>query len=102
MISNLGFDSDLYLGISFTILQIILGLNCYYIYKRGIDSYAKHKITSSPFLLGIGGDSGVGKTTLSEALENVFTSLNSISLRGDDMHKWQRGHEKWKEFTLLS
>ena len=49
----------------------------------------------------MGGDSGAGKTTISESLSNIFTSMNSLVIRGDDMHKWQRGHEKWEEFTHL-
>ncbi len=49
-----------------------------------------------------GGDSGAGKTTISESLSNIFTSMNSLVIRGDDMHKWQRGHKKWEEFTHLN
>ena len=51
--------------------------------------------------MGIGGNSGVGKTNLSEAISNIFSLSNSLVIRGDDMHKWQRGHEKWSEFTHL-
>ena len=98
---NAGFDPDWFKGIAFTILQVSLGVNCYLIYRKGIDSYSRHKITSAPYLIGIGGDSGVGKTTIAEALSNVFTPMNSIVIRGDDMHKWQRGHKKWEEFTHL-
>ena len=52
-------------------------------------------------MLGIGGDSGVGKTTLSNSLLNVFTQNNTLVIRGDDMHRWQRGHQKWSEYTHL-
>ncbi len=96
-----GLNPEAYKGIAFTLLQVSLGVNCFFIYRRGIDSYSKHKITSAPYLIGVGGDSGAGKTTISESLSNIFTSMNSLVIRGDDMHKWQRGHEKWEEFTHL-
>ena len=95
------FDPDFLRDMTFTILQVILGVNCYQIYRQGINSYSQHKITSKPFLLGIGGNSGVGKTTISTAISSIFSPLNSLVIRGDDMHKWQRGHEKWDEFTHL-
>ena len=101
LLINEGFDPNSYKGIAFTILQVSLGVNCYLIYRKGIDSYSSHKITSVPYLVGIGGDSGVGKTTIAESLSNIFTSMNSMVIKGDDMHKWQRGHEKWEEFTHL-
>ena len=98
---EIGINSESLKGVAFTVLQVTLGVNCYFIYRKGIDSYSKHKITSTPYLVGVGGDSGVGKTTLAESLSNIFTSMNSMVIRGDDMHKWQRGHEKWEEFTHL-
>ena len=97
----LSFNSNFLIGVTFTILQVMLGVNCYQIYRQGINSYAQHKIVSKPFFLGIGGNSGVGKTNLSEAISNIFSLSNSLVIRGDDMHKWQRGHEKWSEFTHL-
>ena len=97
----LSLDENFLTGITFTILQVMLGVNCYQIYRQGINSYSQHKITSKPFLLGIGGNSGVGKTTISGAISSIFSPLNSLVIRGDDMHKWQRGHEKWEEFTHL-
>ena len=101
LLTEVGLNPEAYKGIAFTLLQVSLGVNCFFIYRRGIDSYSKHKITSAPYLIGVGGDSGTGKTTISESLSNIFTSMNSLVIRGDDMHKWQRGHEKWEEFTHL-
>ena len=97
----LSLDSNFLIGVTFTILQVTLGVNCYQIYRQGINSYTQHKITSKPFFLGIGGNSGVGKTTISEAISSIFSLSNSLVIRGDDMHKWQRGHKKWSEFTHL-
>lgn len=97
-----GFDQSLVSGVAFTILQVMLGVNCYQIYRQGLNSYSQQKIASKPFLLGIGGNSGVGKTTLADAMLNIFLPMNSLIISGDDMHKWQRGHEKWEEFTHLN
>ena len=102
LLNSINIDASFFKGISFTILQVVLGVNCFQIYRKGFDSYSKHKITSKPFLLGIGGNSGVGKTTISENISNIFTSINSSVIKGDDMHKWQRGHKKWEEFTHLN
>ncbi len=102
LLSNVGINSNAVVGVVFTGLQTILLINCVFIYRKGLDSYTKHKLTSSPFLVGIGGDSAVGKSTLADTLLNIFTPLNATVLRGDDMHKWQRGDEKWNEFTHLN
>jgi uridine kinase len=87
--------------LAFTLLQTTLLINSFWIYKKGLESYSQHKITASPFLVGIGGNSGTGKTTISEAISELFTNINSTIICGDDMHKWQRGHKNWEEFTHL-
>ena len=98
---DMGFDSFKISNLIITGLQTTLLLNCFWIYKKGIDSYRNQIITSVPFLIGIGGNSGAGKTTFSNALQDIFLPQNTTILRGDDMHKWQRGDEKWQEFTHL-
>jgi uridine kinase len=98
---DMGFDSFKISNLIITGLQTTLLLNCFWIYKKGIDSYRNQIITSVPFLIGIGGNSGAGKTTVSNALLDIFLPHNTTILRGDDMHKWQRGDEKWQEFTHL-
>lgn len=94
-------DGSTILNLAFTLLQVALLINCAWIYRRGLESYSRHKITASPFLIGIGGNSGVGKSTLTDGLSSIFGSRNTTVVRGDDMHKWQRGHTKWKEHTHL-
>ena len=88
-------------NLSFTCLQTLLTLNCLWIYKRGLTSYSQYKLISSPYLIGIGGNSGVGKTTLSEGISSIFGKHNTSIIRGDDMHKWERKHENWKHLTHL-
>ena len=89
-------------NIAFTILQTFLILNVYWIYKAGVKRNLGRKIKNKPFVIGVGGDSGVGKSTLTELLTRLFGQNNVTIIRGDDMHKWERGHDKWNELTHLS
>ncbi len=99
---NHGLNAEKFSNLSFTILQISLLLNCLWIYRSGIASYLKHKLISKPYLIGISGDSGVGKTTMVSAFTDIFSAKNTTAICGDDMHKWERGHKKWHEFTHLN
>ncbi len=98
-ISNNGNDKAL--NIAFTLLQTCLALCGLMVYKNGIDSNVQAKFLSQPYLIGIGGDSASGKSTLSNALESVFEKHNTSIIRGDDMHKWERGNENWNVYTHL-
>lgn len=100
-LKSVGWNVDKGVNLAYTALQTTMLVNCFWIYKEGLESYRKDKIIASPFLIGVGGNSGVGKSTISEALSNVFGSFNTTVLRGDDMHKWCRNHKKWSEFTHL-
>jgi len=93
---------DVLASLALTFLQTCLLLNVYWIYKWGIKKNLEKKIKNKPFLIGIGGDSGVGKSTLTELLTNLFGAHNMTIIRGDDMHRWERGHDKWDEITHLS
>lgn len=89
------------LNVSFTLLQTTLVLTGYLVFIKGIGSNIQTKFLSQPYLIGIGGDSASGKSTLSEGLSSVFEALNTSIIRGDDMHKWERGNENWNNFTHL-
>jgi len=97
-----GFNPNKIANLSFTFLQVSLFLNCLWIYRSGISNYLKHKLISKPYLIGVSGDSGVGKSTLVASCVNIFGANNVTTLCGDDMHKWERGHKKWQEFTHLN
>ncbi|WP_289645306.1 glycosyltransferase 87 family protein [Maribacter aestuarii] len=99
---NRWISPDVLASLALTFLQTCLLLNVYWIYKWGIKKNLEKKIKNKPFLIGIGGDSGVGKSTLTELLTNLFGKENMTIIRGDDMHKWERGHDKWEEITHLS
>ena len=100
-LSSSGFDADLLVDLSFTILQTMLIINCYYIYRFGIANFINFKIYSKPYLLGICGDSGAGKTTIANYLAKIFIENVDI-IRGDDTHKWERGDENWQKLTHLN
>lgn len=89
------------LNVSFTLLQTTLVLLAYLVFKNGIRNNIQTKFLSQPYLIGIGGDSASGKSTLSNALAEVFELSNTSIIRGDDMHKWERGNENWNVFTHL-
>ena len=89
-------------NVVFTVMQTTLALTCFSIYHDGLKVFSQQKIFSQPFVLGIAGDSGAGKSTIAGAIERVFGSLNTQIIRGDDKHKWERGDENWKEITHLN
>ena len=87
---------------AFTFLQTCLILNAFWIFKGGLKRSMSRKIINKPFLVGIGGDSGVGKSTITRLLVILFGESNATVIRGDDMHRWERGDEHWEEHTHLS
>lgn len=100
---NIGTQTSdrLIINLSFTFLQLLLIFNCYLLYSHGLNRYSQHKITSIPFLIGIGGDSGSGKSLFSDSLVQIFSSNKSSQLHGDDLHKWERGNGNWSKHTHL-
>ena len=50
--------------------------------------------------IAISGDSGTGKTTLSNIIQKIFT--NSFVLECDRYHKWERNNPKWSLLTHLN
>ena len=97
----LAFDNSYLKNIFHSTLIALLILSCYWIYRYGILNLANLKIFSKPFLVGIGGNSGSGKTKLSKALVSILGNNHSLILNGDDLHKWERGDENWTKFTHL-
>ena len=100
--SSLGADREVFTDVFFTLLQTLLAINCVWIYSRGIGKMKTSRLWSRTFLVSIAGDSGSGKTTVSQGLEELFTARHLTTICGDDMHKWPRGHDNWKEYTHLN
>ena len=95
-------NADMFVNTAFTGLQVLLFINVFWIYRIGVAKNVKAKIKNAPCLIGIGGDSGVGKSTLTNSIQKLFANDNMTILRGDDMHKWERGHTMWQTHTHLS
>lgn len=93
---------DLIVNFSFTFLQVTLLTNCVLMLVKGIESYKQNKFLYQPLLIGIGGDSSSGKTTFSKILQNLYGNSQTTIIRGDDMHKWERGDKNWKDKTHLN
>ncbi|MGN7808434.1 hypothetical protein [Flavobacterium sp. 22076] len=85
--------------ISFTLLEVTLVSIMYAFYKYGIKSNSIYRKRLN-LIIGIGGDSGVGKTTLLNNLQNLFGN-KLLQIEGDGEHKWERGDKNWSKFTHL-
>ncbi len=90
-----------FLSIVFTLLQTTLCLIAVMVFRKGIANNIQAKFLSQPYMIGIGGDSAAGKSTLTNALSAIFEPQNTSIIRGDDMHKWERGDENWNQYTHL-
>ena len=85
--------------ISFTLLEVTLVSIMYAFYKYGIKSNSIYRKQLN-LIIGIGGDSGVGKTTLLNNLQNLLGN-KLLQIEGDGEHKWERGDKNWNKFTHL-
>ncbi len=88
-------------GISFTTLQTSLFGILVALWTVVVRQGAQLQGRATPFWIGIAGDSGSGKNTLSSLLEDVFGGPNVVIMEGDDYHKWERGHQRWRDYTHL-
>jgi len=61
-----------------------------------------YRIGQQPVTLGIAGDSGSGKDTLSRALAGMFGEHSVVHVSGDDYHVWDRFAPMWKGLTHLN
>jgi uridine kinase len=53
-------------------------------------------------VIAITGDSGVGKSTVANAINRIFKFDKKVLLETDRYHKWERGHEQWSKLTHLN
>jgi len=93
-------NNERLMNLSFTFLEFSLATILFTFYKYGIKSNKVYRKMTN-IVIGIGGDSGVGKTSL---LQDISLLLGSrlLQLEGDGEHKWERGSSKWDEFTHLN
>ncbi len=91
--------NDQLMNISFTLLESIVAITLFTFYKYGIRSNSVYKKNTNT-VIGIGGDSGVGKSMLLGDMAKLLGG-RLLQLEGDGEHKWERGHNKWESFTHL-
>ena len=96
---NLKIDNQTLSDIFFTAIEVILVSLIYVSYKYGIKSNSIYRKNQN-LVIGIGGDSGVGKTTLLIKLKDILGN-KLLEIEGDGEHKWERGNENWDNYTHL-
>ncbi|MCK5027337.1 MAG: hypothetical protein KAS07_02885, partial [Candidatus Pacebacteria bacterium] len=101
LLQNIGVNPRNVSNIAFTFLQATLLINVVWLYRRGVENGKKSKLYNMPYLIGVAGDSGSGKSTFAELLSNIFGKKNIAVVAGDDMHKWERGHDMWQKYSHL-
>lgn len=60
------------------------------------------RIAQKPLVIGIAGDSGSGKDTLSRSLAGLFGEHSVVHVSGDDYHVWDRHGPMWQGLTHLN
>lgn len=61
-----------------------------------------YRFNKNPLVIGISGDSGSGKDTLSDSLEGLIGSHSTVKLSGDDYHRWDRHKPMWQVMTHIN
>lgn len=88
-------------SLSFTVFQAGLAGVTLSTYLFGVRSNTVYRERNRPVLIGLAGDSGSGKDTLTRGIEQLIGTAQLEVIPGDDYHKWPRGHEAWKRFSHL-
>lgn len=78
------------------------GLIALRMWREGITRSSFFRFNQKPITLGIAGDSGAGKDTLSDSLESLIGSHSVVKLSGDDYHKWDRHGPMWQVMTHIN
>lgn len=86
----------------FTTFEGVLMFVVYVLYKYGIKSNSVYRKKEHATIIGIGGDSGVGKSTLKRTLVGLLGAQNIVPIESDGDHKWGRGDQSWATITHLN
>jgi uridine kinase len=74
---------------------------CVTMVQRALRDNDFFRLSRRPLILGIAGDSGSGKDTLSAALAGLFGDHSVASVSGDDYHRFERSSPMWQTVTHL-
>lgn len=86
------------------LLTMIIGLGSILairMFREGVQRNDYFRLSRHPLAVGISGDSGAGKDTLSMALEDLFGKASVQHILGDNYHKWPRNSKMWRSVTHL-
>lgn len=70
--------------------------------REGIHANEYFRLSRKPFVLGISGDTGAGKSTLANAIAGLFGKHSVVQVSGDDYHLWDRHKPMWQVMTHLN
>lgn len=96
-----GLDARLINSILYTGVQVSVLTIAFMMYRYGVQANIIYRPRTRPILIGIGGDSGSGKHTAGDILAGLLGPPNVLSVDGDDVHRWERGHEMWRVVSHL-
>lgn len=85
----------------FTVMTAVLVYSIYMMYRSGIASNSLYKRRNRPFIIGVAGDSGSGKSTFTAMAEKIFGDKDLLFIEGDGDHRWERGDAMWDHLTHL-
>lgn len=95
---DLKIDSESLRNLFYTFLEVMI-LIIIFAYKYSITGNSVYHQRTN-LAIGIGGDSGVGKSLLLSNLTLIFRD-KLLEIEGDGEHKWERGDKHWDTFTHL-
>ncbi len=93
------FTPDFLLQTVVAALGIILLIH---IYRESIYKNYYFRLSKKPFAIGVAGDSGAGKDTYVNSLEDIIGTHSTTKISGDDYHRWDRHKPMWKAMTHLN
>lgn len=101
-LSYLKINNEMLSNICFTLLVGTLTYTIFLMFRLGVVSNSLYKRRNLPFTIGVAGDSGTGKSTLIDSLEQALGKNNLLLIEGDGDHRWERGEKEWDEYTHLN
>ena len=72
------------------------------IWRESIRKNDYFRLSRKPFVLGVTGDSGAGKSTFADAITGLFGNHSVTRLSGDDYRLWDRQRPIWQVMTHLN
>ena len=70
--------------------------------RSSISSQDPLRIGLKPITIGLAGDSGSGKSTVTESISSLFQSKSCQIIEGDNYHLYERNAIEWKTVTHLN